>query len=117
MRRIDADALYEALDSKHEKNSFGYALDLDSTITRREILWFVKNFPSAEGAVGNLPSAQPERKKGEGIPVTNGRGGFECDQCHNYAPSYQDGVEWLSGFCPSCGADMRGEQDDKCRQV
>ena len=61
--------------------------------------------------INSLPSAQLERKKGEWIPVTNGRGGFECDQCHNYAPSYQDGVEWLSGFCPNCGADMRGEQD------
>ena len=49
---------------------------------------------------------QPERKTGKWIPVTNGRGGFECDQCHNYAPSYQDGVEWLSGFCPNCGAEM-----------
>ena len=63
----------------------------------------------AEGAIFNLPSAQPERKKGEWIPVTNGRGGFECDQCHNYAPSYQDGVEWLSGFCPNCGAKMDEE--------
>jgi len=61
--------------------------------------------------IHDMPSAQPERKKGEWIPVTNGRGGFECDQCHNYAPSYQDDVEWLSGFCPNCGADMRGEQD------
>ena len=58
-----------------------------------------------------LPSAQPERKRGEWIPVTNGRGGFECDQCHNYAPSYQDGVEWLSGFCPNCGARMEGESN------
>ena len=49
---------------------------------------------------------QPECKTGKWIPVTNGRGGFECDQCHNYAPSYQDGVEWLSGFCPNCGAEM-----------
>lgn len=62
--------------------------------------------------INSLPSAHPERKKGKWIPVTNGRGGFECDQCHNYAPSYQDGVEWLSGFCPNCGADMRGEQDE-----
>lgn len=54
-----------------------------------------------------LPSAQPERKKGKWIPVTNGRGGFECNKCHNYAPSYQDGVEWLSDFCPHCGANMR----------
>lgn len=57
-----------------------------------------------------LPSAQPEQKKGRWIPVTNGRGGFECDECHNYAPSFQDGVEWLSDYCPNCGADMRGDK-------
>lgn len=60
----------------------------------------------------HLPSAQPERKKGKWIPVTNGRGGFECDRCHCYAPSYQDGVEWLSAFCPNCGCDMRGMEND-----
>ena len=49
------------------------------------------------------PSAE---KTGKWIPVTNGRGGFECNKCHNYAPSYQDGVEWLSDFCPNCGARM-----------
>lgn len=42
-------------------------------------------------------------------PVTNGRGGFECSKCHHYAPSYQDGVEWLSEWCPSCGAIMNRE--------
>lgn len=58
-----------------------------------------------------LPPAQPERK-GKWIPVTNGRGGFECNQCHCYAPSYQDGVEWLSAFCPNCGAMMiEGESE------
>lgn len=50
-----------------------------------------------------MPSAE---KTGKWIPVTNGRGGFECNKCHNYAPSYQDGVEWLSDFCPNCGARM-----------
>lgn len=54
-------------------------------------------------AIGSLPSAE---KTGKWIPVTNGRGGFECNKCHNYAPSYQDGVEWLSDFCPNCGARM-----------
>ena len=58
-----------------------------------------------------LPSSQPERKNGKWIPVTNGRGGFECNRCHCYAPSYQDGVEWLSAFCPSCGCRMEGEQE------
>lgn len=63
-------------------------------------------------AIEQLPSAQKERMRGRWVPVTNGRGGYECDQCHNYAPSYQDGVEWLSDFCPNCGADMRGNTDE-----
>jgi len=54
-----------------------------------------------------LPPVQPERKKGRWILVTNGRGGHECNRCHEYAPSYQSGVEHLSKFCPNCGADMR----------
>jgi len=58
----------------------------------------------------SLPSA--EQKKGEWIPVTNGRGGHECNLCHNYAPSYQTGDEWLTYFCPNCGANMRGEKNE-----
>ena len=57
------------------------------------------------------PSTQPERKTGHWIPVTNGRGGYQCDRCGSYAPSYQSGAEWLSNFCPECNADMRGEAD------
>ena len=58
--------------------------------------------------IKQLPSIQPiQPKRGRWIPVTNGRSGHECDQCHNYAPSYQTGEEHLSDFCPSCGADMR----------
>lgn len=45
-------------------------------------------------------------KHGRWVPVTNGRGGFECSICYSYAPSYQDGVEWLSLYCPNCGAKM-----------
>ena len=54
-----------------------------------------------------LPSAQPERKTGRWISVTNGRGGHECDLCHNYAPAWQTGEERLTDFCPNCGAYMR----------
>lgn len=46
---------------------------------------------------------------GNWIPVTNGRGGHECSRCHEYAPSYQAGNEYLSRFCPSCGCYM-GEE-------
>lgn len=45
--------------------------------------------------------------RGRWIPVANGRGGHECSECHNYAPSYQTGAEYLTKFCPDCGADMR----------
>ena len=48
------------------------------------------------------------RKWGKWIPVTNGRGGHECSLCHSYAPSFQTGDEWLTDYCPTCGADMRG---------
>ena len=45
--------------------------------------------------------------RGKWVPVTNGRGGHECSECHNYAPSFQTGAEHLANFCPMCGADMR----------
>ena len=57
--------------------------------------------------INNLPSAQPERKRGTWIPVTNGRGGHECSLCHTYAPSFQTGDEWLTDYCPTCGACMQ----------
>ena len=59
------------------------------------------------GDIKSLPSAQPERKTGRWISVTNGRGGHECDLCHNYAPAWQTGEEHLTDFCPNCGAYMR----------
>ena len=62
--------------------------------------------------INKLPSAQPEHKTGHWIPVTNGRGGHQCDRCGCYAPSYQSGAEWLSNFCPECNADMRGDKDE-----
>ena len=58
----------------------------------------------------NVPPAEVEPvKHGRWTPVINGRGGFECSICHSYAPSYQDGVEWLSLYCPNCGAKMEKE--------
>ena len=89
------------------------ALDGEIIVTGRVNAEAVRGYANLVcDRIKRLPSAQLERKKGEWIPVTNGRGGFECDQCHNYAPSYQDGVEWLSGFCPNCGAVMRGDKDE-----
>lgn len=58
--------------------------------------------------IGDLSAADVKPvKRGKWIPVTNGRGGHECSECHDYAPSYQVGMEYLANYCPNCGADMR----------
>lgn len=75
-------------------------------LTIEEVTWVTDEVVKE---LQKLPSVEPEPKKGHWVPVTNGRGGFECDQCHNYSPSYQNGDEYLSYYCPNCGADMRGE--------
>lgn len=69
--------------------------------------WAIKTegYRKAEKVIMSLPSAKPQ---GKWIEVTNGRGGHECSECHDYAPSFQSGAEYLSRFCPNCGADMRG---------
>lgn len=66
------------------------------------------------GVVDNIPSAEPERKKGEwikedlsGYLTPGGNSIYHCSECgHTEGP-------WphprLTNFCPSCGANMRGE--------
>ena len=55
----------------------------------------------------DLPSAQPERKKGEWeiyvISMIDGEG-CRCSECG------QEGVPYWN-FCPNCGADMRGGEE------
>jgi hypothetical protein len=72
--------------------------------------WQTERMERDKSILQSLPSAQPERKKGEWIPVTNGRGGHECDQCHEYAPSWATGEEHLTNYCPNCGAKMDGKE-------
>ena len=64
------------------------------------------------GAIRDLPSAQPERKKGKWIITKTERGWncaeypteVTCSNC-NYIEDYQKALY----FCPNCGAEMRGE--------
>ena len=54
----------------------------------------------AEGAIGNLPSAQPR-------PMGRWNHGI-CSKCGGYAPFYPMASTYHeSNFCPDCGADMR----------
>ena len=68
-------------------------------------------FAAAERVLSALPSAQSERKKGQWMKEDRGHVEYcaVCDQC---------GFDWIWSdreyfkFCPNCGADMRGEQDE-----
>ena len=58
-----------------------------------------------EGALLDLPSAQPERIRGRWIEKPHVHGVAYCSLC-DYELHTND-----TNFCPNCGADMRGERD------
>ena len=65
-----------------------------------------------------LPSAQAERKKGKWVYAEDEYGidGYHCNQCGFFVPwdyihKFINYIEDYN-FCPNCGADMRGEQDE-----
>lgn len=55
-------------------------------------------------ALEGLLSAQPERKKGRWKYIAFMT--VECSECHKQLHELE-----YDNFCPSCGADMRGEQE------
>ena len=67
--------------------------------------------PTSESVIdvlNNLPSAQPERKKGRWLD-DQGKEKYdgycaECSACGGWS-------EYITDFCPNCGADMRGESE------
>lgn len=75
--------------------------------------WYVEE-GTGEGFIGTvkqllegLPSAQPERKKGYW---------YDC-QCSECGWSFEVESGFIGNperfrFCPNCGADMRGEQNE-----
>ena len=99
MRLINTDALIEALDS--------FILDETTDIhgdTVREIL---ERLPTIERKTGRWIYGEDEY----------GIDGYHCDKCGFFVPwdythKFINYIEDYN-FCPSCGADMRGEQDGR----
>ena len=69
-----------------------------------------------------LPSAEPERKKGEWIDekINSYTSRTYCSECGSSAPfvyksddyygNHAHGETAKTKFCPNCGADLRGEE-------
>ena len=69
--------------------------------------------------IANMPSAQPERKRGKWIYGEDEYGidGYHCDKCGffvpwDYAHKFINYIEDYK-FCPGCGADMREVDDER----
>lgn len=72
------------------RNTYGIPQDIDVCIAR---------------AIMNGVPYESERKRGKWVNTGSGQ---ECSVCHEI----QYGYDNHRYFCPNCGADMRGEQDE-----
>lgn len=87
MRAIDADALHKRIKAKNTSNAM-------MRVMKAECL----------AEIDDAPTIAPERKKGEWTKNNS------CPFC-GFLPWYESDIHTLS-FCPNCGADMRGEQNE-----
>ena len=94
---------------------------MDDAISRQAVLKLLSTMPPEEAItkamliqnVKYMSAAQPERKKGKWIEVDDAYNRIRgrCSACGWEAHMYEDDVVGM-WFCPNCGADMRGEEDD-----
>jgi len=109
MRLIDADALMKTLG----------ITDMDCV----KCAWYSRayrqckrggDFEDACTAIEDAPTVEPQRMRGKWIDQNGG--GCCCSECGRYALDEPDGnfihVAVKSNYCPNCGADMRGGQND-----
>lgn len=90
----------DLIDRQYVIDALEHSLENDY-VDATELLAYVKQ----------LPSVEPERKKGEWV-YDGIRGRFpacKCSICGHY-----ENADWAllqgANFCPNCGADMRGDK-------
>lgn len=114
MRTIDADYLKEHLCAK----ALNYRSSHQMYTELVELL----------DAIDEVPTVEPERKKGEWIPVDSysAYGGdldtweacgnpiafHYCSVCKEQAYADEEGKDILSDFCPTCGSYNGGENEN-----
>jgi hypothetical protein len=105
------DALQAIIGITTCENAEGIEIHCDASVADSE--GWLGGVRDALRAIENLPSAEPERTKGEWIKHENPTLGqclkivYECSVCHKGV-----GCEYFvrRSFCPNCGADMRGDR-------
>ncbi len=93
---------------------------MDDLISRQAAIKAIKTSRFCVDAMEKiikLPSAQPERKRGKWIYDEDEYGidiyGYYCDKCRFFLPwDYLINSIEDYNFCPNCGADMKGEDDE-----
>lgn len=102
MRMIDGDALKDRLQ----------ALSYDDWNQGVSTTW-ANAYAECADMVGDMPTIEPERKKGKWIKHSIGHEhtpwGFDCSECGEWLVVGEEIVKKYN-YCPNCGADMRGEQ-------
>ncbi len=96
MRLIDANALEKEWCSgcQYEKNKYANCIDC---------------------ALAHAPTVEPKRKKGEWILLDDcSNSGYYCSNCQKKVvrEGWSKTVKKIN-YCPNCGSDNRGEQDDE----
>lgn len=100
-----------AIDAIMELVRFDTVEELRDHCKQRTCMYWSDGVLDAIDAISVMPSAQSERKKEwwtKACDVDDGR--VKCTGCFKT-------YDWTSqaqyyNYCPNCGADMRGEQDD-----
>lgn len=83
---------------------------MSDLIDRQDVLDAVNDCGICIQRILDIPSAEPERKKGTWIKVGHWGRSYKCNQCGNFLDFYGVNVgRGDANFCPNCGADMRGE--------
>lgn len=72
--------------------------------------YIAESFRNARRAIEDLPDIKPKRR-GKWIKITGAMppeffGRHMCSLCETCAPYYKWQDEWLSPWCPDCGAKM-----------